>query len=245
MQYPFYQKQQMQRLFLICLLIMIQGCSNSPALSDEQALQKLISKYNQIPENYRHRNLNDILAISPKSWKKNLEAEIREGKMRQTQDSLIQTALEEPFFDQKLNAFTNAFHNPSIDTFFLQLGNWGSLSLISEIYHLESNKIIYKKVLRDPDCNYLTGPKTITKECFTVLVKKEKRISKEQWNGIKNFIQKCGFWGFPTRFHSSCMDGNYVSVFLRENDRIKHVAVSCPPAQHSIQQLLNQIIQLL
>lgn len=235
----------MQRLFLICLLIMIQGCSNSPALSDEQELQKLISGYNQIPENYRHRELNDILAISPKSWKKELEAEIREGRMRQTQDSLIQTALGEPFFDQNLNAFTNAFHNPSIDTFFLRLGNWGSLSLISEIYHLESNKIIYKKVLRDPDCNYLAGPKAITKECFTILVKKEKSISKEQYNGIRNFIQKCGFWGFPTRFHSSCMDGNYVSVFLRENDRSKYAGVSCPPAQHSIQQLLNQIIQLL
>lgn len=242
---PFYLKQQMQRLFLICLLFTIQGCSNSPDLSNEQALQILIWKYNQIPEKYRHRDLNDIWAISPKSWKKDLEAQIREGKMRQTQDSLVQIALEEPFFDQKLHAFTNAFYNPSIDTFFLQLENWGSLSLISEIYHLESNKIIYKKVLRDPDCNYLTGSKTITKECFTILEKKEKRISKEQYNDIRNFIQECGFWGFPTGFHSSCIDGNYVSVFLRENDGFKYVGVSCPPAQHSIQQLLNQIIQLL
>lgn len=235
----------MKKLLLICLLFTIRGASNSPDLSNEQALQILIWKYNQIPENYRHRDLNDILAISTKSWKKDLEAEIREGKMRQTQDSLVQTALEEPFFDQKLHAFTNAFHNPSIDTFFLQLGNWGSLSLTSEIYHLESNKIIYKKVLRDPDCNYLTGPKTITEECFTILAKKEKRISKEQWNDIRNFIQKSGFWGFPTRFHSSCMDGNYVSVFLREKDGFKYVGVSCPSAQHSIQHLLNQIIQFL
>ena len=136
-------------------------------------------------------------------------------------------------------------HNPSIDTFFLQLGNWGSLSLISEIYHLESNKIIYKKVLRDPDCNFILGSETITKECFTILEKKEKPISKEQYNDIRNFIQECGFWGFPTRFHLSCMDGNYVSVFLREKDSFKYVGVSCPPAQHSIQQLLNQIIQLL
>lgn len=235
----------MRSLFLIFLLLMIQGCSNSPHLSNEQELQKLISTYNQIPENYKHRNLHEILAYGPKSWKKDLEDEIRYGRMAQTQDSLIQTALEEPFFDQNLNAFTNAFHNTSIDTFFLQLGNWGSLSLISEIYHLESNKIIYKKILRDPDCNYITGPKTITKECFTILVKKEKRISKEQWNDIRNFIQKCGFWGFPTKFHSSCIDGNYVSVFLREKNGFKYVGVSCPPALHPIQQLANQIIQLL
>ena len=245
MDFPFYLKQQMKKLLLICLLFTIRGSSNSPDLSNEQELQKLISKYNQIPENYRHRNLNEILAYSPKNWKKDLEAEIRYGKMRQTQDSLIQTALEEPFFDQNLNAFTNAFHNTSIDSFFLQLGNWGSLSLISEIYHLESNKIIYKKILRDPDCNYITGPKTIKEECFTILVKKEKRISKEQYNEIRNFIQECGFWGFPTRFHLSCMDGNYVSVFLREKDTFKYVGVSCPPALHPIQQIANQIIQLL
>lgn len=242
---PFYLKQQMQRLLLICLMVMIQGCSNSPDLSNEQALQILIWKYNQIPEKYRHRDLNDILAHSPKSWKKDLEAEIREGEMRQTQDSLVQTVLEEPFFDQKLHAFTNAFHNPSIDTFFLQLENWGSLSLISEIYHLESNKIIYKKILRDPDCNFILGSETIAKECFTILVKKEKRISKEQYNDIRNFIQKIGFWGFPTSFQLSCMDGNYLSVFLKEKSNFKYAGVSCPPALHSIQHLMNQIIQLL
>ena len=236
----------MQRLFLICLLFMIQGCPNSLNLSNEQELQKLISKYHRISDQYKNRDLQEIMAhSSTKHWKKDLEDELRYSKMRQTQDSLIQTALDEPFFNQNLNAFTNAFHNTSIDTFFLQLGNWGSLSLISEIYHLESNKIIYKKILRDPDCNYITGPKTITKECFTILVKKEKRISKEQWNDIRNFIQKCGFWGFPTKFHSSCIDGNYVSVFLREKNGFKYVGVSCPPALHPIQQLANQIIQLL
>lgn len=245
MYFSFYLKQQMKKLLLICLLFTIRGSSNSPDLSNEQALQILIWKYNQIPEKYRRRDLNDILDIGPKSWKKDLEAEIREGKMRQTQDSLIQTALEEPFFDQKLHAFTNAFHNPSMDTFFLQLGNWGSLSLISEIYHLESNKIIYKKILRDPDCNFILGSETIAKECFTILVKKEKPISKEQYNDIRNFIQKIGFWGFPTSFQLSCMDGNYVSVFLRENDGFKYVGVSCPPALHPIQHLMNQIIQLL
>jgi hypothetical protein len=232
----------MQRLLFLSFLLFIPGSSKPTELSTEQYLQKLISIFDRIPEQYKHRNLRELLVWRPiNKWKKDLEDEIRYGKMNQTQDSLIHLALGEPYFNYGSNAFSDTLHDKSIDRFFIRLEDWGSLSLLSEIYRVESTKISYKKILRDPDCNFITGPKSITKTCFTILFEKEKIISQEELKRLKEYLDKSGFRSFPIGFKGSCLDGNYVSVFLQEQNSFIYSGASCPSELHPLKKLADQI----
>ncbi|WP_373550104.1 hypothetical protein [Haliscomenobacter sp.] len=184
----------------------------------------------------------ELFLLKPVAQKIKLKQEFDLVRRRQTFDSLYFSFLGKPFsnFIGSTIARTDI---PSTygDSVEILIRHSQALAPVFDTYYIGITGLQFRRFILDENCNPYTGSKPLTSACFSVLAQKTLPANPNNFAEIKDYLNKCGFSGFPARFNNSCLDGDYVTIYVKNLGQYQVVYVHCPDELHPLRIILNKV----
>lgn len=236
----------MQRIISLFLVLTLCHCQGSKESKSQLNVAQLLDTYQKLPLQYQGLDFTELLLLKPIAQKVKLNQALDAAKKWQAIDSLYFDFLGQPFsnFIQSTVARTDI---PSMngDSVEIMIRYSEALTTIVEAYHIGITGLRFKRFVIDRNCNPNIGPKPLTSKCLSVLAQKNLPTNPDNFAEIKDYLEKCDFYGFPARFNIFCMDGDYITIYLKDDDRYQAVYAHCPDEQHPLRIILNKVKYLL
>lgn len=236
----------MQRFLFLFLLLVFNSCQNLEEKNSTQSIGQLLNTYQKLPTHYQRLDLAELLFLKPVAQKVWLKQALDEAKLQRLVDSVQFSFLEQPFTDFYGSCITWA-EQPGLSSDSTEILVHYSQALTTEVevHYLGATGFYYKYFRIDPDCNPTTGGKPLTLKCFSLLSEKKLPSNTNQLADLKDYLEKCDFLYAPARFEKDCLDGDYITIYVKEGNRFKVVSAYCPDELQPLRVILNKVKNML
>lgn len=236
----------MQRFLFLFVLVVFSACQNLDTKDSGQSIGQLLNTYHRLPAHYQRLNLSELLYLKPLAQKVRLKQDLEFAERRRRSDSLLFNLLGKPIS----NFYTSCLgwtEQPSLtsDSVEILVIYSHALTTNTEVHYLGPSEFLYKHFVIDAQCNPQTGSKPLTIKCLTSISEKKLPSKDGQLATLKDYLNKCDFLSGPARYDTGCMDGDYITIYVKNGNSYKVASAHCPGELQPMRLILNKARSIL